>query len=117
MMAWFQRSRRQRLLQRQIQQDEAYLFGKGDEEIQRLDVQHFLFRWEFGDDYSAPIRNARSILDVACGTGHWARDMARRFPRAQVVGFDTNSQQFAHALQQASKVGEVLPQNCSLLVG
>jgi ubiquinone/menaquinone biosynthesis C-methylase UbiE len=117
MMAWFRGSRRQRLLQRQIQQDEAYIFGKGNEEIRRLDLQHFMFRWEFGDDYSAPIRNARSILDVACGTGRWARDMARRFPRAQVVGFDNNPQQIENAIQQAFTVGDMVPNNCSLLVG
>jgi len=32
------------------------------------------------------------ILDVGCGTGRWAIEMARQFPAAQVVGLDLVSQ-------------------------
>jgi ubiquinone/menaquinone biosynthesis C-methylase UbiE len=90
---------------------DAYVLGKTAQEISRLDMQHYMFRWEFGGDYLAPVRPT-AILDVACGTGRWAMDMARRFPRAAVVGFDINRDLIERALTDPE-----LPGNCSFLVG
>src|SRR5262249_48377112 len=38
-----------------------------------------------------PLRAPASILDVGCGTGLWAREMAQVFPQARVVGLDVTS--------------------------
>ncbi len=57
-------------------------------EINRLDFQHFVLRQAFKGNYAAPIRNPASILDVGCGTGRWAKEMAARFPAARVTGLD-----------------------------
>ncbi len=57
-------------------------------EIRRLDIQHFFLRKRLGGNYLVPLTAPRAILDVACGTGRWAMEMAVRFPEAQVVGFD-----------------------------
>jgi tRNA G46 methylase TrmB len=90
-MAFF--GRRRRISLRQIRREQDYIFGQGQLEANRLDLQHFMFRWEFEGDYNAPVRNPLAILDVACGTGRWAREMAQRFPHATVFGFDVNQDQ------------------------
>jgi SAM-dependent methyltransferase len=38
-----------------------------------------------------PDRAAWSVLDVGCGEGQYALEIARRFPRATVVGVDVNT--------------------------
>lgn len=108
---------RQRVSLRQIRQEQLYIFGQGQLEANRLDLQHFLFRWEFEGDYSAPTRAPLAMLDVACGTGRWAREMARRFPNTTVFGFDTNQEQFETASREAAQRGEPLPTNCTFLPG
>jgi SAM-dependent methyltransferase len=58
-------------------------------EINRLDFQHYMMRYALKGNYGAPISsNPRRILDVGCGTGRWAIEMAQLFPRASVVGVD-----------------------------
>jgi ubiquinone/menaquinone biosynthesis C-methylase UbiE len=115
MVAFFRR--RRRISPRQIRQEQEYIFGQGQLEANRLDLQHFMFRWEFEGDYTAPVRNPLAILDVACGTGRWAREMARRFPNATVFGFDINQEQINVANLEAKKRGETLPDNCTFLTG
>src|SRR5579875_2433872 len=39
-------------------------------------------------NYLAPIEQPRRILDVGCGTGQWAFELARQFPHAEVIGLD-----------------------------
>jgi ubiquinone/menaquinone biosynthesis C-methylase UbiE len=94
-----------------------YIFGESEAEISRLDLQHYMFRWEFGADFLAPLDSPRSVLDVACGTGRWAREMARRYPQATVIGFDINHQQIEASLAEGAQSGaDYLPENCTFLV-
>lgn len=70
-----------------------YLLPSDDLEIHRLDFQHYLLRYALQGNYSAPIttnpqRYPASILDVGCGTGRWAVEMALQFPTANVIGVD-----------------------------
>lgn len=96
----------------------GYIFGESENEISRLDMQHFMFRWELGGDWLAPLDAPSDILDVACGTGRWARDMARAFPQATVVGFDINSQQLEASLAEGAQSGrDPLPENCVFVAG
>jgi ubiquinone/menaquinone biosynthesis C-methylase UbiE len=98
--------------------DRGYIFGESEAEISRLNFQHFMFRYAFGDDFSAPVPAPHSVLDVACGTGRWARDMARRFPTANVIGFDINRDQLDASLSEGERAGnDLLPQNCAFLQG
>jgi SAM-dependent methyltransferase len=39
-------------------------------------------------NYHAPLTRPKNILDVGCGTGRWAQEMARTFPDANVIGLD-----------------------------
>ncbi len=66
----------------------TYIFPKDAIEGERLDLQHHLYKLVLGANYRAPIRQPRAILDVACGTGIWGREMALEFKQAQVIGFD-----------------------------
>lgn len=68
--------------------DAPYLLPKDLEESGRLDFQHVLLRNILKGNYLAPIGQPLSILDVGCGTGRWGSEMARQFPRANVVGLD-----------------------------
>jgi SAM-dependent methyltransferase len=64
------------------------MFPADNQEINRLDFQHYLLRHAFRGNYAAPIKDPATILDVGTGTGRWAREMAMQFPRANVIGFD-----------------------------
>jgi ubiquinone/menaquinone biosynthesis C-methylase UbiE len=59
-------------------------------EANRLDLQHYALKEHFGTNSFAPILNPKHILDVACGTGRWAMELAAQFPDAQVVGIDAS---------------------------
>ncbi|MFI5273701.1 MAG: class I SAM-dependent methyltransferase [Ktedonobacterales bacterium] len=65
-----------------------YMLPKDDLEINRLDFQHYMLRYALRGNYAAPLRAPASILDVGCGTGRWALEMARLYPQANVVGVD-----------------------------
>lgn len=73
--------------------DTPYLLPQDEQEVSRLDFQHYALRTALGGDYKAPINDEgiRTILDVGCGTGLWARERAREFPGAQVTGVDVES--------------------------
>jgi SAM-dependent methyltransferase len=47
-----------------------------------------MLRFALRGNYAAPLVNPRGILDVGCGTGRWALEMARQFPQANVVALD-----------------------------
>ncbi|TFK39829.1 S-adenosyl-L-methionine-dependent methyltransferase [Crucibulum laeve] len=88
--------------------DERYKLPINSAEMDRLDVQHRLWSLLIGGLYP-PTLNTRvnellsaggatkSILDVGCGSGIWAIEMARRFSHAEVVGFDLNPQRYKDA--------------------
>ncbi|MGE5333148.1 MAG: class I SAM-dependent methyltransferase [Nitrososphaerota archaeon] len=65
-----------------------YPLPKDMDEINRLDFQHFLLRTGLHGNYLAPLGQPTDILDVGCGSGRWAMEMAALFPRARVVGVD-----------------------------
>ncbi|HEY7347862.1 MAG TPA: class I SAM-dependent methyltransferase [Ktedonobacterales bacterium] len=73
---------------RRLMADIPDILPKDEQEINRLDFQHFLLHHALGANYAAPITQPGSILDVGCGTGRWAIELARQFPRANVIGLD-----------------------------
>lgn len=68
--------------------DAPYSLPKDDQEISRLDFQHYMLRYALRGNYAAPVHHPSSVLDVGCGTGRWAVEMATHFPGARVVGLD-----------------------------
>lgn len=113
-MAWVFRRWRRSATASGPDAPDGYIFGESDAEISRLNFQHYMFRLAFGGDYSAPIQAPMDVLDVACGTGRWARDMARRFPAANVLGFDINRDLLDASLAEAD---ETIPENCRFVHG
>jgi ubiquinone/menaquinone biosynthesis C-methylase UbiE len=68
--------------------EQPYLLPKDLGEVNRLDFQHYVLRSLLRGNYLAPIEQPRRILDVGCGTGQWAIEMAQQFPQAEVIGLD-----------------------------
>ncbi|CAG7853098.1 SubName: Full=Uncharacterized protein {ECO:0000313/EMBL:CCA75872.1} [Serendipita indica DSM 11827] len=78
--------------------NETYMLPSDDTEWHRLNRQHLAHIIGLGGLYPcpeqveahlAPAEGARKqILDVGCGTGSWAIEMAERFPHTLVTGID-----------------------------
>jgi ubiquinone/menaquinone biosynthesis C-methylase UbiE len=113
-VAWFFRRRPRSSAASDSTVSDDYIFGESAAEISRLNFQHYMFRLAFGSDYSAPLQAPGDVLDVACGTGRWARDMARRFPAANVLGFDISRDLLEASLAEG---GDPTPENCTFVFG
>jgi ubiquinone/menaquinone biosynthesis C-methylase UbiE len=92
----------------------SYVMPKDKVEGDRLDLQHHLYKLLLGRNYCARIRQPRAILDVACGTGIWCREMALEFPRTQVVGFDIDRTPLEASLARLGPGGQ-FPSNFQFL--
>jgi ubiquinone/menaquinone biosynthesis C-methylase UbiE len=68
--------------------DAPYFLPKDEQEVNRLDFQHYLFRFALKGNYAVPLEAPANILDVGTGTGRWAMEMAALFPSANVIGLD-----------------------------
>jgi ubiquinone/menaquinone biosynthesis C-methylase UbiE len=68
--------------------DVPYMLPGGEQNIDRLDLQHFMLRYLLKGNYIAPIAKPAHILDVGCGTGRWVTEMAQEFPQAELNGID-----------------------------
>lgn len=83
-----------------------------------LDAWHLAVCRAFETHALAPITKPTRILDVACGTGRWAREMARMLPTTWVVGVDIDGRQIDRALEEGAWRGDdLLPPNCQLVQG
>ncbi|KDQ21624.1 hypothetical protein BOTBODRAFT_26057 [Botryobasidium botryosum FD-172 SS1] len=76
---------------------DVYHLPADDEEIDRLDIQHFMLKaLNNGSICYGPVDEVlkdvpgvyKAILDLGCGTGVWAVEMARQYPHCDVVGVD-----------------------------
>jgi ubiquinone/menaquinone biosynthesis C-methylase UbiE len=84
--------------------------------LHALDVWHYAVCHAFGTLASAPVAPSAHVLDVASGTGRWAREMARLLPGGWVAGFDLDGQQIDRALDEGAWRGDdLLPPNCQLV--
>ncbi len=68
--------------------DIPYMLPNFNQEIDRLDLQHYMLRYLLKGNYIAPIAKPAHILDVGCGTGRWVIEMAQEFPQAKLNGID-----------------------------
>ncbi len=73
---------------RRLVNESSYVMPNDVQETNRLDFQHYLMRHVVQRNYLAPLADPKGILDVGCGTGRWAREVAEAFPRAKVFGLD-----------------------------
>jgi ubiquinone/menaquinone biosynthesis C-methylase UbiE len=79
-----------------------------DQELDRLDLQHYMLRYVLKGNYLAPIAKPSRILDIGCGTGRWSIEMAQEFPQAELIGVD---------LKLPEVDTELLLANCHFQVG
>lgn len=68
--------------------DAPYVLPHDDQEINRLDFQHYMLRYALRGNFAAPVASPASILDVGSGTGRWAMELATYFPDTNVVATD-----------------------------
>ncbi|CAG8699265.1 3829_t:CDS:2, partial [Dentiscutata erythropus] len=78
--------------------DAIYALPNDEGELDRLHFQHFIIRYIWQSNFSAPIEHILSksgskILDVGCGAGSWSFDMANTYPLINVVGLDISPHQ------------------------
>jgi len=88
---------------------EVYQLPADDEELDRLDKQHDMFKKLIGA-YPPPMAEVmaddtpwetKSVLDLGCGSGSWIMEVARDFPHCQAVAVDLVPMQSIE-----------MPQNC-----
>ncbi|KAB2570832.1 Tam domain methyltransferase protein [Lasiodiplodia theobromae] len=66
-----------------------YFLPNDEAECDRSDLIHHIYGMLLGGRLIlAPITNPQRIMDVGCGTGIWAIDVADAYPSAEVVGVD-----------------------------
>ncbi|KAG2194419.1 hypothetical protein INT47_003130 [Mucor saturninus] len=96
------------------QNTKKYMLPIDDQEQDKLVQEHFLYKFIFGNNFSAPVRDLLSghynenpkrnsigsssciienisqprILDIACGNGTWVLEMATEFPNSEFYGID-----------------------------
>ncbi len=91
-----------------------YLFARNLDERARLERQFHLLDEDFFLWFGEALRLAGldadaqwSALDLGCGEGQFARELARRHPRAQVTGMDVDEAAIATAVATRGAVGNV----------
>ncbi|KAI5790468.1 S-adenosyl-L-methionine-dependent methyltransferase [Pyronema domesticum] len=68
---------------------DKYNMPTDEKEQDRLDLHHELLRLVWDEKlHEAPLEKPHRILDVGCGTGIWAIDMADKYPMAEIIGTD-----------------------------
>jgi ubiquinone/menaquinone biosynthesis C-methylase UbiE len=130
-MAWFSRRRKQTqtagepaqgrrflwLGGRRHVADAPYVLPSDDQEINRLDFQHYMLRFALRGNYAAPISQPASILDVGGGTGRWAIEMAQLFPNANVVNTDLVPPKGSEGGPGLGSGAERVPENYAFVQG
>ncbi|KAF9186804.1 hypothetical protein BGZ51_001600 [Haplosporangium sp. Z 767] len=71
----------------------SYLLPNDIDEVDRLQLQHFVLRYAIQGNYKSPLDKSkvRAILDVGCGPGTWTMEMANEFPDATITGIDMSA--------------------------
>ncbi|CAG8557938.1 6762_t:CDS:2 [Dentiscutata heterogama] len=71
----------------------VYPMPNDEDEQDRLHLQHFLMRYLWQSNFSAPIdqilnTSGAQVLDIGCGAGSWSFDMATTYPAVEIFGVD-----------------------------
>ncbi|KAI8367952.1 S-adenosyl-L-methionine-dependent methyltransferase [Choanephora cucurbitarum] len=73
-------------------QDVAYILPNDQKEVERLHLNHMLFKHIMNGLHMSPIHEQLEkgirVLDIGCGPGLWTLDMARLYPNSEFVGVD-----------------------------
>jgi SAM-dependent methyltransferase len=79
-----------------------YFLANDEEEISRLQMHHYLYRYIWQSIYSSPMHEKLAlgnfkVLDSGCGPGAWILDMANSYNKSIFVGVDLSSTMFPSA--------------------
>ncbi|CAG8792785.1 10569_t:CDS:2, partial [Acaulospora morrowiae] len=74
-------------------ENSKYPFPSDDEELDRQHLQHFLLRYLWEGNFSAPVEHILNneyskVLDVGCGAGTWALEIATNYQIIEIIGMD-----------------------------
>jgi ubiquinone/menaquinone biosynthesis C-methylase UbiE len=86
------------------QEDSTYVLDAESElELSRLLMQDRLLTQEMGGVWSEldDVSTIQYVLDLACGPGGWALDVAREYPEMDVMGVDISRAMIRYAQAQA----------------
>ena len=83
----------------------AYAFPNDEDELDRMDLEHHIFKMLLGRNTLVQVQDPQRILDLGTGTGIWAIEIADEYPTAEVIGVDLSPVQ-----------PDLVPPNCSFLV-
>lgn len=92
----------------------TYILGHTDTEKVRLIEQDRHFNQAMGgllaEQAESVLSTVRRVLDVACGPGGWALDLAQQYPDVQVVGVDIDEGmiEYANTMARASGLDNAL---------
>ena len=81
----------------QREQIEGYVYNFIDQFIERYTGKLLL--------PDCHLTGAEKVLDIACGFGEWACDMARTYPTCTVTGCDKNVKYITYARERAELAG------------
>ncbi|KAG9307571.1 hypothetical protein G9A89_023136 [Geosiphon pyriformis] len=64
--------------------------------VPRLHIQHYLIRFLWQGNFSSPVGEVLSrpdakVLDLGCGAGTWALELAHEYPKAEITGVDISN--------------------------
>ena len=91
---------------KRVLRESQYVLPSDAAEEERLNLQHFFYKLAQGGNTRVPLRAPRQILDVACGTGIWPREMAQEYPQAEVWGIDINMEPLKEAQRRLTRSGQ-----------
>ncbi|KAF0549288.1 S-adenosyl-L-methionine-dependent methyltransferase [Gigaspora margarita] len=71
----------------------VYFLPNDNDECDRLHLQHFIERYFWQSNFSAPVdhllnQEGTMVLDVGTGAGSWLLEMATNYPKAKFIGMD-----------------------------
>ncbi|RIA89536.1 S-adenosyl-L-methionine-dependent methyltransferase [Glomus cerebriforme] len=82
-----------------------YFLANDKEEISRLQMHHYLYKYIWQSIYSAPMHEKLTsgglrVLDSGCGPGTWILDMANSYNKSIFVGIDLSSSMFPSTINK-----------------
>ncbi|KAJ9613241.1 hypothetical protein H2200_003183 [Cladophialophora chaetospira] len=76
-----------------VYKEGKYFMPEDEIEQDRMDLQHHAIITTLGRHFFSPIQTPARILDLGCGTGIWAIQVADDHPEAEVFGVDLSPMQ------------------------
>ncbi|CAG8638615.1 1426_t:CDS:2 [Cetraspora pellucida] len=74
-------------------ENSTYFLPNDNDECDRLQLQHFIERYIWQDNFFAPVNHLLNqegtmVLDVGTGPGTWLLEMATNYPKSKFIGID-----------------------------